>query len=282
MEKIADNQLGFVLHPVQGEGQNLDAGVFSQKFAQLLRALAAADAALNGRRANSYEIARLKSSSPTVVLSERQIDRQLNLVDSPKSSVAGFRNCAAAIVEGDVRTAQAYGDCARRIARLSAVTSGRSRGFGFGEIWGGSGDVIRIDSFLSRRADEATRGEAPLHPGAPIEPLKWFRGVVDGTFDGELQAVDLRGAVPECALVVGPGHEIDCIFRESSLAQIGTALTSRSRVRLTGRAIYDGRSGLPARLEIRDIELVSSDVDFLKWKGAFEPFSPDEWEDDAP
>ena len=142
--------------------------------------------------------------------------------------------------------------------------------------------MIRIDSFLSQRATEAARGEAPDHAGAPVEPLKWFRGLVEGRFDGELQEVDLRGSVPQCALVVGPGHQIDCIFRDADLPQIGTALTSRARVRLTGRAIYDGRSGLPARLEIRDIEIVNADVDFLKWRGSFEPFSPEEWEDDEP
>jgi len=283
MEKVADNQLGFALHPLQDEGQNLDAGVFSQKLSQLLHALAAADKALNGERANRYEIARLKSSTPTLILNERPIARQPDFVSgAPRSSIAGFQKCANAIVEGDVRTAQTYGQCVPRIAKLSAGANGRTRKFAFGEIWGGSNEVIRIDSFLSQRADEATRGEAPYHADTPVEPLKWFRGVVDGRFDGELLEVDLRGAVPQCALVVGPGHEIDCIFRESDLSQIGAALTSRSRVSVAGRAIYDGRSGLPARLEIKGIELINSDVDFLRWKGAFEPFSPDEWEDNEP
>lgn len=277
MENLAEDQLAFTLHPPQ-DVENLDAFVFSQKLSQLLSALAAADKAVNTKRANTYQIFKLKSSAPIIILNERTIGAQSNFIYQRNSAISAFGRCATGIVEGDVVVAQAYGDCARRIAKLS---SGDAKGkFSYGEVWSQGGNVIRIDSFLCRRAKEALRGEQALHAGFEIEPLKWFRGIIEGTFDGVLKAIDLRGAVPECALVVGPESQIDCIFREGDLPTIGKALTARARVRLTGRAIYDGRSGLPGRLEIRGIELIDSDVDFLKWRNAFEPFPIEDWEDD--
>ena len=282
MENIGRNQLLFALHP-PGLGEFLDASVFVQKVQQLLRALGAADKAINGSRENAYGLYKLKSSTPTLILNEYPAKRQADFEHAGKSAIAALDRCAAAIVEGDVVTAQAFGSCAKEIRRLSSRGRGRVPNFGYGEIWPGTGNVIRIDPFLERRTIEAIKGEPSYIAGKAIEGPRWFRGVIDGTFEGELQEVDLRGAVPECALVVGPGHQIDCIFRESDLPKIGHALTSRARVRVMGRAIYDGGSGLPARLQISDVEEVSqSGVDFLRWRKSFKPFPLDDWEEDQP
>ncbi len=283
MENIARNQVLFALHP-PGAGEFLDAAVFGKKVSQLVRALEAADRAVNnGRRENAYGVFKLSSSAPTLILIERPAHPQADIEHLGRSGIAAFDRCAAAIVEGDVVTAQAYGDCARAIRKLSSRGRGTSPKFGYGEVWPGGGDVIRIDPFLERRTIEAIAGEPAYQAAKPVDAPRWFRGVVDGTFEGELQEVDLRGAVPECALVVGPARQIDCIFRESELPQIGHALTSRARVRVSGRAIYDGRSGLPARLQITDVEEIQqTGVDFLQWRGAFEPFPLESWEEDEP
>jgi hypothetical protein len=282
MENLAPDQIGFMLHPVLG-ADRLDAFVFSRKFAQLLAALAAADKAVNGKRGNVYSVARLHSSAPTAVLVEAPAKPQYNL-EPPRSGIVAFDRCATAIVEGDISAAQAFGECANKILKLSSGTAGYGRKFGYGAVWSGRGSVIRIDDFLERRAVEAARGELPPPEGgnAPPPRPKWFRGVIDGSFEGTLQAVDIRGTIPECSLVVGPGHQIDCVFQESELKTVAGALASKSRTRISGRAIYDGNSGLPARIEIREIEQIDKEgVDFFRWRGAFEPFLPEEWEDDA-
>jgi hypothetical protein len=211
MESLAPDQIGFVLHPVAGDDR-LDAFVFSRKFGDLLRALAAADKAVNGKRANAYSIARLQSSSPKAIFTEMPAKIQHNLV-APNSGIAAFDRCATAIVEGDAETAMAFGDCANRIVKLSSGSARAGRKFGYGAVWSGRGNVIRIDDFLERRAVEAVRGEpAALAVQTGAHPPKWFRGVIDGTFEGILQAVDIRGTIPECALIVGPSSQIDCVL----------------------------------------------------------------------
>jgi hypothetical protein len=276
MDSLAPDQIGLILHPAAGASL-LDVSVYLRKFAQFHAALAAADKAVNGKHGNKYRVAKLQTSSPKAVLIEEPANTQYDL-EPPRSGIAAFGRCAAAIVEGDVVTAKAYGDCANRIGKLSS--GGGSRKFGYGEVWSQNNNVVRIDQFLERRAAEAIRGEPAIFAHQETPPLKWFRGVVDGSFEGTLQAIDIRGSIPECALVVGPSNQIDCIFNEDHLGKVGSALASKSRVRISGRAIYDGRSGLPDRVEIHDIEEIDQrDVDFLHWRGSFEPFQIEEWED---
>jgi hypothetical protein len=52
-------------------------------------------------------------------------------------------------------------------------------------------------------------------------------------------------------------------------------------VRVFGRAIYDGKSPLPRRIEVTDFQEVATDADFTKWRGSFNPFEIEDWEDDA-
>ena len=108
---------------------------------------------------------------------------------------------------------------------------------------------------------------------------KWFSGSAFGSFDGEVRAVDLRGSLPEIKLILSAGgKQIDCICRGIDIENIRSALNRR--VRISGLAIYDGTSGLPRRLEAREVSLVAPGADFTRWKGAFEPFEALEWEPD--
>lgn len=111
----------------------------------------------------------------------------------------------------------------------------------------------------------------------------WFKGAAHGTFQGVVKAVDLRGARPEIKLVLSAGgKELDCVFRPEHLDGVKHSLERLVRVR--GLAHYDGRSGLPRRIDIADIEPVRPARDFTHWRGAYEPFEPDLWEgegDDA-
>jgi len=105
----------------------------------------------------------------------------------------------------------------------------------------------------------------------------WFAGHVYGSFVGIVRAVDLRGALPEIKLILAGGKQIDCVCTQDHIEQIRGALNRR--VRIEGNAIYDGKSGLPRRVEVRDISSPIMPSDFAKWCGAFEPFEIDPWED---
>ena len=114
-----------------------------------------------------------------------------------------------------------------------------------------------------------------------MAPLRreWFEGVAQGTFDGAIKAVDLRGALPEIKLILSAGEQqIDCFCRESDIPKIGSALNRR--VRLSGGAIYDRSSPLPVRLEVSDFDILSDHGDFLKWSGSFQPFEIENWPED--
>ncbi len=114
----------------------------------------------------------------------------------------------------------------------------------------------------------------------PPPTQKWFKGVVIGHFDGILKVVDTRGAIPQIKIkLLAGGKEIDCVCQKRELEALGEAPWDK-RVHVVGNAIYDGTSGLPKRVEVRQIDLVKKGGDFSRWKGAFEPFTLPEWEAD--
>lgn len=116
--------------------------------------------------------------------------------------------------------------------------------------------------------------------GVQSEQQHWFSGAAIGTFDGFLHFVDLRGALPEIKLTLSAGgKQIDCVCRDDDVETIRGSLNKR--VRITGRAIYDGRSGLPRRVEVISIAPVGEPADFTKWRGSFEPFTAPEWPGDV-
>ena len=109
------------------------------------------------------------------------------------------------------------------------------------------------------------------------EPRQWFVGVAYGSFDGTIRAVDLRGALPEVKFVLtAGGKQIDCVFRGSDVEVLCQALNQR--VRVTGRATYDGRSGLPRRIDHPSIVILNEPTDFSSWRGAFEPLESTSWD----
>ena len=153
----------------------------------------------------------------------------------------------------------------------------------------------RLIEMLERVLAEAKRGEIAAMCATIVRPHHhiyslydvrfsvpaptWFEGTACGSFDGEVRAVDLRGALPEIKLILSAGgKEIDCVCRNIDIETIRTALNRR--VRISGLAIYDGKSGLPRRIEASELEIVQGAPDFARWKGAFEPFEIEPWEED--
>jgi hypothetical protein len=164
-------------------------------------------------------------------------------------------------------------DFASAVMRL---TSGAEKNFGFAEVRTRQSDVInviRIDDFLRERARVAAR----VTEYESVPAGGWYKGAVFGSFDGQLELVDIRGALPRIKLTLSAGErQIDCICRREDIEALGSSLGHR--VRVAGRAIYDGRSGLPRRVEVTEIKPISEPGDFARWQGAFEPFTVPDWD----
>lgn len=270
MEALAPGQVRFRIHgpDTHDDDEMVSASLFANKLASLVRALKAADAAVNGVKAHDYVIAKLSSSAPTVVLSEQITDAQST--GRPISSgVSGMEACAAAAIAGERDVALSYGKC---LDYLQALSGGASKTYGYGEVWTANDNIIRIDPFLLERTKSIV---------APVEPAsaqrQWYKGVVHASFDGTVQATDWRGALPELKLTLtAGGKELDCVCREDHIELVRQSL--QRRVRVYGRAIYDGKTGLPRRVEISDIQMIGEPTDFTVWRGAMPNAEIADWD----
>jgi hypothetical protein len=241
------------------------AAVFARKLALLIRAMEAADRSANGGKRFEYVITNLTAASPaTATLAEQQIGKH-----APQfSSVDTFGRCAQAINAGDESFARRHIECA---TYLAAVAKDAEKSFDHSELTVNGYAAIRIDQFFFNRAKEIVgakeREEKPT----------WFRGEAIGTFDGEILEVDLRGDIPKVILrLTSGGKEIDCVCPGLDVEDIRKVLDRR--VEVTGRAFYDGRSGLPARIELTRVPTpVRTGVDFSRWKGALGHDGVAEW-----
>lgn len=273
IQSLEYGQAIFRIHGPKG-GASLLADVFAQKLGTLVRALKAADRAVHRRSVHQYAIEKLKSSTPTVILSEQALPRFADELDVRISGIGGLEDCASAVITGDYDRALRYGNCALYLEKLGR---GASKQFGYAEIWTNANNVIRVDPFLRERASAALAPQKEGSEKVDKPTQDWFKGSAHGSFDGTILAVDLRGSLPEVTLVLSAGPaEIDCIAREDHVEKIRAAL--RKRVRVYGDAIYDGRGGLPRRIHITDIEPVKSGIDFSRWQGSFEPFDYHQWD----
>jgi hypothetical protein len=271
-EKLASDQILFALHssdPDDPEDKRVDAGVFAAKLGALVSAIKAADAAVNGGNlAHSYVIERLQTSTPTALLRERPLHRDLLI----QSGIAAFDRCAQAITIGERDTALTYGKC---VEKVESLARGAEKTFGYGEIQTPA-NVVRIDQFLAERTKSVISPERPAP--RPAASGEWFKGAAQGSFVGTVRVVDLRGKLPAIKLILSAGSmTLDCACVGLTVEQIRDALDRR--VRVYGRAIYDGRGGLPRRVEIRDIEVMETDGDISNWRGAFEPFEASIWDE---
>ena len=280
LEPLARGQVRLRVHGPDPATDELSASVFADKMLSLVRAFRAADKAVNGGKPiHDYMISRLVSSTPTAVLIERPLPRYKDQFITGHSGILGFQSCVDAITSGERERALSYGDCAKFVGRL---TKGSHTRFRYAEVWTDSDSVVRVDPFLSERVRAVVSDEAAIAaPSAIIEaPISdWFEGKAIGTFDGEVRAVDLRGSLPELKLILSAGgKQMDCVCRSVDIESIRDSLNRR--VRLSGTAIYDGRSGLPRRLEVSSIETIATGVDISSWKGSFDAFDLDDWGDE--
>jgi hypothetical protein len=92
--------------------------------------------------------------------------------------------------------------------------------------------------------------------------------------DGVLKAVDLRGEMQKAVLLLSAGgKQIECIVNTVQVTQLGDALDKR--IIAYGLAHYDRKSGLPARLDVRDIKVIHDGEGLGRWRGTFDIPQPD-------
>jgi len=248
------------------------ASIFAHKLTILLRALRAADAAVNGTVKHDYVISDLQMGSALVELREEDVPK-FRRVES-RSGVGAFDDCIDAIRRGNVERARTFGKCPVYVAQLA---KGAGHRFGYAELWIAYESPLRIDELLLEQTEAVIEG--PKYRPQLEVSRQWYKGIAQSTFEGEVKEVNLRGALPEGKLILTAGGiELDCVFREVNIEQIREALDRR--VRVGGTAYYDGRSGLPRRIEVTSLNPITEPSDFTRWKGAFEPFEPPDWEED--
>lgn len=262
----ARRKLSFTIHGLPAQNDRVLASIFAQKLASVIRGLRSADTLANGSQIHDYVITELSGGSARVALDE-VVSRHGLAMQSP---VATYANCVDALSHSDFNKASTFGETVEKIASL---TKGVGKNFSHAEIEIDDGRAFRVDNFLQQQASRATR----LHKEAK-RATRFFVGTTDATFDGEIQEVDLRGAIPQVKLIMSAGaREIDCILHGFTLDAIRAAL--KVRARFEGRAVYSGDSALPARLEIRKIVPLHGSNDFRRWRGSFSPFEVLDWEE---
>ena len=251
-----------------GRDVPLSGAVFARKILTLIRALTEADKAINGRRRYEYAVHRLADGSGMIEMEERRIKPVLSA-----SSTEAFNLCIEAVNGGHRESAKRWGRCAEFIEKLA---KGADSSFGYGELWvDRQPSPFRLDQFLEEQSSEVVDA---LQAQTLTSARTWFKGAVNGSFVGHLLEVDFRGALPQGKLILSAGgKELDCVFRDEDIEAIRS--NARRRVRVEGIARYDGKSGLPRRIEVRTIKATRerAAVDFTKWKGSFSPFRTHDW-----
>ena len=243
-------------------GLDLDAGVvraevFVQKLRDLIGALKTADKLANGRRAYDYLLPHLDSGSAIATVRARARRR-----DPSQSPISYLERAATAVYDGDLRDVQSVNR--EMVGRIEKLSRGANVRFAHAEISFSGNTVIRIDDYFQRQAKDAMR--APNDES--IGQLQSYRGAAFGTFDGVLKEIDSRGTMLRGKLVLIPSTtEIDCVMNKDRVPAARDSFDKRVVVKGTAR--YDGRNGLPVRVDVAEIRAIEHRADLTRWKGAF-------------
>ena len=252
-----NDETTFAIHGLDVDARIVRAEVFVHKLRDLMFALKAADKLANGRRSHDYLLPLLEHGSAVATVRERVRRRE-----PPQSSISQLKRVANAIYNGDIQRGQSHdSEVVRRIEKLSRGASTR---FAHAEISFADDSVIRIDDYFQKQAEDAMREPREM----PIGQFHSYRGAALGTFDGVLKEIDSRGTMLRGKLVLFPSStEIDCVMNKNRVPDARESFDKR--VVIKGTARYDGRSGLPARVDVEEIRAVKEMADLTRWKGAF-------------
>ncbi len=232
----------FGLDRMQGE---VVADVFAKQISSIIGGLKKADKSANGGSRFEYVIAGLKTGSAEIEFREKVVSEK-PVRASPASK---FLSVGATISSGVAFAPESEVD-EIMLNLYSSLSKGAEESFKYATAGNGGEPIIRVDRFLNK---QVSRLIASAKAAADAAPAKFFSGSAIGTFFGEIQAVDLKGDVPDARLILSPGGKpIECVLYGMDLSEVRLALGSR--VSVTGTAIYEGQTGLPSRIEIRKIQ----------------------------
>lgn len=266
----APEQITMKLYGLRHERNgSVRADVFAKKLSQFVKGLQLADREVNGQKTLEYLIYDLQKSSAVAKCEEYQYSSQR----VPEgSSIKYFQSAVNALAQGK---AVPQSTPTKLLAAIRDLSNGCDRFFSHGEITTGKDgeNVVRIDQFLNSQVKKAIEKLEDTGKGSVL-----FSGVAFGNFDGVLKEVDLRGVVARAKLVLTIGGiELDCICNEVTVDNLRECLDKRALV--SAAAIYSGESKLPARLDIKKIQLLGASRGVSRWSGAFNV--PAQKEDDV-
>lgn len=268
VEVPGSKKMTFSIYSIEGQGlpeHFVEAEVFSRKVRAVLSALKKADRVANGKGKlpHIYYVSELKTGSAEISLAE--ITVPLPVQHRVFSSVDTFFDCARAIHRGDFDRAASFDGLP---GVLETISRGASHTFSHITFEPEAEEPLRVDQFFEKQVErflarEELKAEA-------VAPTTFFRGTSYDAFDGELKAVDLRGAVWAGKLILtGSGVEIDCTIHSLSLEEVKENLNMR--VWAEGRAIYSETSGLPERLEISRMRPIKQATSLQRWREKLSP-----------
>jgi hypothetical protein len=263
-------KMTFSIYAIEGRGlpdHYVEADLFSKKVRAVLSALKKADRIANGRGRlpHVYYVTELKTGSAEVSVAELRSPFSAGNDGHVVSSMDTFLSCARYLQAGDF-------DRAARFDGLPGVIESISKGASetFSHITfvpeAEADAPLRVDEFFERQVQRFMERVEAVDNVVAVAPPTYFRGTTFDAFDGELKAVDMRGAVWAGTLVLtGTKVEIDCSISGPTLKEVQENLNMR--VWAEGRAIYSETSGLPERFEVSRMRPITIGGDLRRWRG---------------
>lgn len=252
--ELRDDQVRVSVYGLKRLADRVLASAFTAQVIAVVDALRVSDRNVNnGRALYDYAIADLRPGSAIAVLSKVPVSRKRG-----NDPINPFGSAMESVTKEDASFISSHQFFLPSVAR---IMKGVGHKFSHSDLEIPQFKPFRIDDFMARQVSRLSRKVA--NDGEP-----YFRGVAIGSFDGVIEAVDIRGITPLVKLTLAAGRkEIDCICRGWTAAELGEVLGKR--VWVEGRAHYDGMSGLPTRIEIIDNKIIKQAPDFLRWKNRF-------------
>jgi hypothetical protein len=269
MAAPGDKSLTLTIHGLEHMGTAVYADVVSKQFHALVRGLEIIDKELNGK-GGQHEFVIADMHIGSAVLAIRELPARKASAQSPSKALATI---GRQIMLGSAEPSSVIPAVSKIFHQLSDDVAGRFR---YSTLDGerGKQNVVLIDKFFRARLEkiEAQR-RAEMERAAP----KFFVGHAYGAFQGRIEEFDIRqlseSLLPAGHFILTAGNkDIDCLF----YADVEDVKAAFGReVVVEGNAIYDGMTGMPARIEISTIKPVEGGS-FIERRGSIPPYESSE------
>lgn len=244
--------------------------VFVRKQQVLLKGLRRIDKARNGGVRFDYIVEHLEIGSAVIAIHEKRTsDKPAHFSPSKELIDIGRR-----LSLGSRTDNPHYAAALETYENLCSRVGDR---FDHGTLTGIKAEnVVRIDKFLQRKV---ITQRAHIDAEKVGEKLTHFAGSAWGAFDGRLQEIDLRAVDTRTGYFVltAGGVEVPCVLYVD-IEDIRDIFDHR--VIVEGDAIYNGKSAIPERLEIRSIRRIEG-RGLLRWAQSFDDWHLPEWSSEA-